>query len=287
MNIQLSSFQKTAHILLVEDHLVNSLVATNMLKKLGCTVEVVTNGYRAVEICEQHRYDLILMDIQMPAMSGVQATQLILQGASRDTPIIAMTANNNDAEIESYLAAGMKDCVSKPIILERLSFLVEKYTGFSTIPLHNIHIKDDDDDYVKQTNKTTTPQNDKSNDKFMVRESQPAALEKLPIFDSEQAKRISIGNQNMLEKILNKFNQDMPTQFEKLKIAIQTANQIEIQRITHSIKGSAQSIGAFRLGEVAMKAENLAKIGHLQKMTDLVETLEQEFKRLQAILQRD
>jgi CheY-like chemotaxis protein len=285
MNIQLSSFQKTAHILLVEDHLVNSLVATNMLKKLGCTVEVVTNGYRAVEVCEQHRYDLILMDIQMPAMGGVEATRLILQGASRDTPIIAMTANNNDAEIESYLAAGMKDCVSKPIILEQLRFIVEKYTGFLILPPQHgkTESETEDEEYVKQTKKTTAPQNDKS----MVRESQPAAWEKLPIFDFEQAKRISIGNQDMLEKILNKFNQDMPKQFEKLKMAIQAANQIEIQRIAHSIKGSAQSIGAFRLGEVAMKAENLAKIGHLQKITDLVETLQEEFKQLQANLQRD
>ena len=104
-------------ILLVEDNDVNQLVATSILSSQGYTVDVVENGREAVESVEAHDYDVILMDIQMPEMNGVEATKRIrtLDGAKGAIPIIAVTAHAMQGDRESYLAAGMNDYVAKPI----------------------------------------------------------------------------------------------------------------------------------------------------------------------------
>jgi signal transduction histidine kinase/DNA-binding response OmpR family regulator len=106
-------------ILLVEDLPINQMVATSLLKKLGLTVDVAVNGVEAIKALEKMHYDLVLMDIQMPEMDGIEATRQIRSSNSavlnHAIPIIALTANAMDGDRELYLSAGMNDYIAKPI----------------------------------------------------------------------------------------------------------------------------------------------------------------------------
>lgn len=116
-------------VLLAEDHKVNQMLATTMLENLGHTVDLVVNGAEAVEAVKSNSYDLVLMDVQMPVMNGVEATIAIreLDGDSASIPVIAMTANAMQGDREQYLAAGMDDYIAKPIILVDLAEKVMKW----------------------------------------------------------------------------------------------------------------------------------------------------------------
>ena len=115
-------FERTPHILIVDDNATNRVVAQALCEMFGCTSETVEDGLEALEAAQERAYDLILMDIKMPRMDGVQATCAIraLAGPARDTPIVALTANADPEDARSYLAAGMCDVVEKPIKPERL-----------------------------------------------------------------------------------------------------------------------------------------------------------------------
>lgn len=106
-----------ARILLVEDNEINTLLTKTLLGEVGCQVDCVVNGALAVAAVEAEAYDLILMDMQMPVMDGLEATRRIrqIEGPASRTPIIAMTANAMQSDQEACFAAGMDDFVSKPI----------------------------------------------------------------------------------------------------------------------------------------------------------------------------
>ena len=110
---------KKLKILLAEDNLVNQKVASRMLEKMGHEVVIAQNGKSAVEIYQRSSFDLILMDIQMPIMSGDQATKMIRDGEkekeAKPIPIIALTAHAMTGDREKYLAMGMNNYVTKPI----------------------------------------------------------------------------------------------------------------------------------------------------------------------------
>ena len=115
-------FERTPHILIVDDNATNRVVAQALCEMFGCTSETVEDGLEALEAVQERAYDLILMDIKMPRMDGVQATCAIraLAGPARDVPIVALTANADPEDARAYLAVGMCDVVEKPIKPERL-----------------------------------------------------------------------------------------------------------------------------------------------------------------------
>ncbi|WP_411959349.1 response regulator [Pseudomonas sp. s4] len=118
--------QGRARILLVEDNPVNQLVAKGMLVKLGCQVQLATQGAEALELLEQDEFDLVLMDCNMPVMDGYEASRRIRQsGRWPDLPIVALTANAMPEERERCRAAGMNDYLAKPFRREELLALVE------------------------------------------------------------------------------------------------------------------------------------------------------------------
>jgi len=108
---------RPARILVVEDYAPNQDVVTMHLTAAGHTVDIAENGKQAVQMCEQNAYDLILMDVQMPEMDGIEATQIIRkgQGPCHNTSIIALTANAEGDTQQSCMQAGMNDVMTKPI----------------------------------------------------------------------------------------------------------------------------------------------------------------------------
>lgn len=122
------------HILLAEDNVVNQKIVLYMLNKIGYSAEVVQNGEAAVEAAAQKHYDLILMDVQMPGMDGLEATRMIRknQGAKPAPFIVAMTANAMEGDKEECLLAGMDDYMSKPINLDNFKTLLGKFSEAET-----------------------------------------------------------------------------------------------------------------------------------------------------------
>lgn len=109
-----STILKNKHILVVDDDAINRIVARKTLEYLGCNVVEAHNGKEAIEKLQNNKIDLVLMDIQMPVLNGVEATLAIRNKLKNNVPIIALTANAFKNDIDKYLAAGMNDYITKP-----------------------------------------------------------------------------------------------------------------------------------------------------------------------------
>jgi CheY-like chemotaxis protein len=115
-------------ILLAEDNLINQKVTLRMLKKLGYSADVAVNGLEVLQALERQDYDVVLMDVQMPEMDGLETTKAIRQRWSTNGPgIIAVTAYALEGDRERYLKSGMDDYISKPIKIEELRAVLGKY----------------------------------------------------------------------------------------------------------------------------------------------------------------
>lgn len=116
-------------VLLVEDNPVNQMVASIMLRKWGHTVVTADNGQQAVDLFVTQPWDLVLMDVQMPVMSGMEASRLIrsLEAPGAHTPIVAMTANAMESDKDDCLAAGMDAHLAKPFNGQTLQSLMDQF----------------------------------------------------------------------------------------------------------------------------------------------------------------
>ena len=123
-----SSLSHPLHVLIADDNATNRLVASTLCEMFGCTSEAVEDGEQAVEAARSQRFDLILMDIKMPRMDGIEATRLIrtLPLPLGDIPIVALTANADASAASLYLAQGMDAVAAKPIGVESLLSAIEQ-----------------------------------------------------------------------------------------------------------------------------------------------------------------
>ena len=128
--------ERRIRILLAEDNAVNQKVATRMLNRIGCDVDVAENGQQAVAMWQQQSYQMIFMDCQMPEIDGLEATRLIRETETRaqHIPIVAMTANAMEGDRDACIAAGMDDYAAKPVKIAELKALVERYTAGTALP---------------------------------------------------------------------------------------------------------------------------------------------------------
>jgi CheY-like chemotaxis protein len=118
-------------VLVVEDNEVNRKLALRLLQRLGCSVDIATNGREAVEMTANRAYDMVFMDIQMPERDGIEATRLIRERESatgKHLPIIAMTAHAMEGDRERCLSSGMDDYLSKPVKVDLLAQMVERWS---------------------------------------------------------------------------------------------------------------------------------------------------------------
>lgn len=145
-----------AIVLLVEDNVINQKVAQKMLTKLGCSVEVAENGKVAVDSIQRKKYDLVIMDCQMPVMDGYEATRAIrqLKGDEAKVPIVALTAHAMKGDRERCLDAGMDDYLTKPVnrnlLLEKMQKHINKPIGAEQhMRPPRILLVDDDENYLE------------------------------------------------------------------------------------------------------------------------------------------
>ncbi len=251
-----------ARVLLAEDNEVNRLVAVNVLEALGCTVDVAINGRAAVDALDQQSYRIIFMDLQMPEMDGLEATRVIRRRRQPDCdiPIVAMTANAMQEDMEKCLAGGMSDYISKPFTIAQVQAILEKYCQPSREPL-------------------SVPDRQIS--------EKPSASPSQPVFDAEQLRQITLGNKVLLKRVIGVFQDDTSKKLLQVasllpgeKLGEETWKTLE--RILHSLKGEARNVGAVQLGEVAYQAEILARQRDNAELTRLLSELNAAYRELRA-----
>jgi CheY-like chemotaxis protein len=122
--------KRTLRLLVAEDNKINRMVVKKMIEKMGHQVETVQNGEEALAKMEEDAFDIVLMDVSMPVLDGIEATRKIRQKEKqegRHTPIIALTAHAMDDDRERFLSAGMDDYLTKPIDKDILTHTIQQF----------------------------------------------------------------------------------------------------------------------------------------------------------------
>ena len=252
-------------ILLAEDNISNQEVAVGILKKLGLRVESVANGAEAVKALETIPYDLVLMDVQMPEMDGLEATRQIrnLQSAVRNhqIPVIAMTVHAMQGDREKYIEAGMNDYVSKPASAQALADVLDKW-----LP--------------KEPAATTGRITGKPEEAAAVSVEEPDTQ----VFDKAGMMARLMGYEDLARRVVGRFLEDIPRQIEVLRGYLEAGDVASSGRQAHSIKGASANVGGEALREVAFEMEKAARTGNLESITTRLPELEIQFARLKGSL---
>jgi len=251
-----------ARILLAEDNEINQQVAQEILEQTGLVVEIANDGSEALEMAQENPYDVILMDIQMPVMSGLEATEKIrnLESEIRDIPIIAMTAHAMAGDREKSIAAGMNDHVTKPIDPDELFNALVKYIkpGEREIPAHLA-------EKLKAEKKT----------------EKEIPLPQMPDLDTESGLARVGGNGKLYRSLLVKFHNEYADTTGQIKDALARKDMELGTRLAHTVKGVAGNLGAKELQAAGADVETAIKHGNLDNIGELLNTFE---KKTQAII---
>jgi len=251
---QSSLIRGDARVLLVEDNPMNQDVALGMLKKLGLHADVAGNGLEAIGLLKSAPYDLVLMDMRMPVMDGVEATRHIRDTRSavlnHDVPIIAMTANSIKSDQEVCLAAGVVGFVPKPVSLDNLRETLEHWLPSGT-----------------DETPATAP----------VPVSAPPAQGKLLVFDRANVLKRMMGDEELISDYLASFLADFPNQLKVLKESIGRADAPGCSLKAHSIRGAAATLGAQLLERAAAAMESAASLENLKQAGQCLDELEANF----------
>jgi len=242
-------------VLLVEDHAINQKLAVALLERWGHQVEVAANGQIALDMLARRSYDVVLMDMMMPVMDGLEATRRIRAGEQGwHIPIIAMTANAMESDREECMAAGMDDYVSKPIKSEELQHKLLQ---------------------------------------LAIAGEQEQASERLPLVPSltelagapfNYATALAAADEEMVDIVAGAFLAQWPKDLERLRTALAAADFMGVLHVSHALKGTLAIFGAQPASLLAHRIEALAAAADGQAIAELVEPLIQEIQALEAAL---
>ncbi len=249
-------------ILVADDNGVNQRLAARLLEREGHSVTIAGSGQEALELLERNlsepdKYDLILMDVQMPGLDGLQATARIREkerGSPHRVPIVAMTAQAAESDRLRCLESGMDAYVAKPVHVPELMKIIE-----SVVPGGN------------SMNADSTPLG-------CTVEAQLRQLD-----ESLALTRVG-GDVELLREVAELFLDDYPSTFEKIKAAVAARNATALEHHAHSLKGSVSTFGASRAFEAALALERQARSGDLSGAQDGLLQLEQALEALRPEL---
>ncbi|HAO06936.1 MAG TPA: hypothetical protein DCQ50_08090 [Chryseobacterium sp.] len=210
-------------VLLVEDNELNQLVAENSLTHFGCEVTKADNGKMAVDILSKQQFDIILMDIQMPELDGIEATKILRQEFRLGTPIIALTANAFKTEIDNCIAAGMNSYITKPFDEDELLKIIYKNIKMQS----NLEINNSEEEKI--------------------------------LYDLRNIQALSRGNDDFIQKMLSIFITQTQETIPMVEKAFEEKNYAEIARLIHRIKPSIEGVGIYSIKETVKDLEVKSK----------------------------
>jgi CheY-like chemotaxis protein/HPt (histidine-containing phosphotransfer) domain-containing protein len=245
-----------ARILLVEDNLTNQKVAVGILGKLGLVADVANNGWEAIQALAARPYGLVLMDVQMPVMDGIEATRQIRASLAPTLnpriPIVAMTAHALSSDRNKCIEAGMSDYLSKPVNPKELAETLRRWLpcqeGSAAMPLENEITK-------------------------------PIAKASI-VFDREGMMSRLMDDEDLMRAVVVGFLGDMPGQIATLRGFVDLRDAKGIESKGHSIKGAAANVGGEALRALASAMEIDGRSGNLDAVAARMDEMEIQFLRL-------
>jgi diguanylate cyclase (GGDEF)-like protein len=251
---ELPAAAREYRVLVVDDNRTNQVVATGMLAMSGCFSEFVGSGWEAIEAVQRSRFDLILMDCNMPQMDGYEVTARIRnfeESEGRRTPIVAMTANTQAGAVEKCLAAGMDDYLAKPITLIELRHKLERWL---------IQVAADN-----------------------ATEAVPTASEYSPLDRAAFDKLREILGP-ALQEAVTPYLEDMPAYLDQLDNAVSQNDAETVRALAHTIVGSSSNLGVTNVTRLAKDVEELAAKQKVDEIRFLLLPLRSAFDEASVLL---
>ncbi|MEO8583324.1 MAG: response regulator [Flavitalea sp.] len=249
-------------ILVVEDVELNQYLARHIMESWGCIVNVVENGQKAVEKIKTDNYDLVLMDIQMPVMDGIEATKRIRRmddPEKASIPIIALTANAMPNEFEIYLKSGMNDCMQKPFEEPALFRVISK----------NIR---------KSNNESVAEQ-------APVVNAAPASGK---MYDLAMVEMISGGDSTFIQKMLKLFLDTVPATLNDLRSSTKKADWLQVSKVAHKLKSTIDSMGIADISKDIRTIESNGKMNtDVNNIPSLVEKIIAVIEKVMVQVKKD
>ena len=245
-------------VLVAEDNPVNQELVLHLLERRGHSAIVAENGKQAIAALEKHKFDLVVMDIQMPEMGGIEATEEIRRKEKSNgghIPIFAMTAHAMPGDRERCLAAGMDGYVPKPIDPKLFTQIIE--TGASPSSAMGAEEEAKRSDRAKREGAANA-------DKILAR------------FD---------GNRKLLGSLIRAFQLDCPKMLTKIRGALSARDPRMLAEAAHALKGSVGNFGPSSAFETAREIEKTGREGKLDGAWELYATLEDDLARFLPVLQ--
>ena len=236
-------------VLLVEDHPVNREVASEMLQQLGLQVSTAEDGSLALDMLRQQNFDLVLMDLHMPGLNGLETTQRIraAEAPGEHLPIIALTADVVQNARQRCLDAGMDDYLSKPLTLAELQQVLQQWMPTTVAP---------------QASAPATP-------------LQASEILDLPRLQG-LAERRAADKPPLLMRLIEAYESTVPSSLENLQQAIDTQNPRQLREAAHALKSASGNLGVPRVVELSRELENLGRSEQIEGAQDLLQTLRRE-----------
>jgi signal transduction histidine kinase/DNA-binding response OmpR family regulator len=258
-------------ILLAEDNATNQKLALRLLERLGYRADVAANGLEALEALERQPYDVVLMDVQMPEMDGLEATRHIRREwpGEQGPRIIAMTANAMQEDRQVCLTAGMDDYVSKPIRVEELVEALNKCQPR------------DGGEAMRQESRGVEEQRSEGAEEMVDRGQAAAVLDPAAL---EQLREV-MGGEAGLTELIDSFLEDAPQLLADLRQALEQGDTAGVRRAAHTLKSNGADFGAMTFSALCKELEALGKAGTLDGAAALGVQAEAEYEKVKVALE--
>jgi len=271
-----------AHILVVEDNVVNQEVIGQMLRTLGCRVQVSSGALAGLRAMCEKQFDLVLMDIQMPGMDGVEALNWFRRGTagrfnfltSADTPIIAVTANALGGDEERFLGLGFDDYLSKPFRQSQLFAMLTKHLRLAAAAEPGSAGAAAPADPGRGADA-----GDPGGAAFDSSVLDAQALERLRELDPT-------GENRLMERVVNAFESSLGRLMPQLQEALHSNELGGVRHVAHTLKSSSASIGAMKLSRMCSDVESRARHEQSEGMAERIAQLQAEVEIVRVALKQ-
>lgn len=268
--------QLPLRILLAEDNAINQKLGMRLLERLGYRADVAGNGFEVLDALQRQQYDVVLMDVQMPDMDGIEATRRIVSEwpSERRPRIIAMTANAMQGDREMCLAAGMNDYISKPIRTEKLIASLRQCRPLDDVQWNrDLRIVRDAEGNVSATVGEVEEGSAIDSGSDGLEESVRQSLKTMA--DDDLA---------FMAEMIDTFLEDAPDLLEKMQHGVEYGDAAALRIAAHSLKSNSADFGAKTLRDLCKEAESMGRDSRLHGADEIVLRARAEYEKLAATL---